>query len=87
MTCKLKLQNKALYLKNFLGVPVLKFLLEQARLTQDLKQKNNLWFENRDAVQRISGFMLCYSSKTKRTPRLSLTLKNGRKLITNDCFL
>ena len=24
MTCKLKLQNKGLYLKNFLGVPVLK---------------------------------------------------------------
>ena len=39
--------------------------------SQDLKQKNNLWLENRDAVQRISGFMLCYSSKTKRTPRLS----------------
>ena len=71
MTCKLKLQNKGLYLKNFLGVPVLKFLLEQARLTQDLKQKNNLWLEKRDAVQRTSGFMLCYSSKTERTPRLS----------------
>ena len=23
---------------------------------QDLKQKNNVWLENRDAVQRISGF-------------------------------
>ena len=26
MTCKLKLQNQELYLKIFLGVPVLKFL-------------------------------------------------------------
>ena len=59
MTCKLKLQNKGLYLKIFLGVPVLKFLLEQARLTQDLKQKNKLWLEKRDAVQRISaGFYI-----------------------------
>ena len=63
MTCKLKLQNKALYLKNFLGVPVLKFLLEQARLTQDLKQKNNLWLKIETRFN--ASLVLCYVIQAK----------------------
>ena len=63
MTCKLKLQNKGLYLKNFLGVPVLKFLLEQARL---LKTSNERAICGLKKETRFNAsLVLCYVIQAK----------------------